>query len=936
MEENGMQYKHIFAAVVISLLAAACSFGETYVGEPSNRADINMGVTPWKFIQSDPVNAQNLTFNDASWSTVGVPHTWNDTNTFLNMDAGGNAGALDGQTGWYRKHFTLDNGYSGRKIFVEFEGAHIGTQVYINGTFIQGNSTVNPQATHVNGFLPFVVDITPNVKFGGSDNVLAVRVSTGAGWFNFPSFSNDFRFGQGDGGLFRPVWMHVTDMVHVPLNVFSVVNNWGTCVATMSATSASATVRVLTNVQNESSGSVTVSLTTKVVDSTGTVVLSSDDSHAVNPGACYVFDQTGTITSPHLWYPNASIYGKPYMYKVYHIVKVGGTTVDVFTSPLGIRTLTWDQNLPIFNGQPHYLWGAAGRYDYPALGTAVPAEQIWRDAKTLAECGGRFWRPGHSTCSHEFVEACDAFGIMIAQPSGDDEGSFMTANLALGTPHNDSLNEALKSECHRDMIVRDRNDPSILLWESANAPIDHNFDVTLRDTVVKWDTLMPRAQEDRGNDQSDMVVDQVIACSLDGCEGGLHCCIAPTKPAFGAEGFYTKGVRFDYDGELNFAQVYMQNWKYGKYVKAFGMCQWYMAESPGESGTGRNFACSMMDWNRIPKMLYKMYAACWIPYSVRPVVYLAHHWNRTGAISVNAFSNCPTVRLLINGIKQGSDQTPYPDTGNSNALFAHQCSWNVTWQSGTVTAQGLDVNGNVVCSDQKITAGNPDHIALSVATPVVNPATGDTFHITANATDAAFILATVVDANGNWCPTDSHIVTFSVSGPGNYRGGADQMVGPGGANYHSPGDPNLLAEGGMCKVAVRSTFTPGIVNVTATSPGLGQGTASFTVYPVPAPQPVSVRGTVLSGSHRTATALRIGTEGGIIRYYISQPASISFQILNASGKAVMRVAESVQARGWHSLVGRDNTANSSLANGAYVVRCTIDGQEIAKRIVMAK
>jgi hypothetical protein len=482
------------------------------------------------------------------------------------------------------------------------------------------------------------------------------------------------------------------------------------------------------------------------------------------------------------------------------------------------------------------------------------------------------------------------------------------------------------------MIVRDRNDPSILLWESANAPIDHAFDVTLRDTVVKWDTLMPRAQEDRGNDQSDMVVDQVIACSLDGCEGGLHCCIAPTKPAFGAEGFYTKGVRFDYDGELNFAQVYMQNWKYGKYVKAFGMCQWYMAESPGESGVGRNFACSMMDWNRIPKMLYKMYQACWVPYSVRPVVSLAHHWNRSGAITVNAFSNCPSVRLLINGVKQGDDQTPYPDTGNANALFAHQCSWNVTWQAGTVTAEGLDSNQNVVCTDQKVTAGNPDHIALSVAAPVVNPATGDTFHITANATDAAFILATVVDANGNWCPTDSHIITFSVSGPGNYRGGADQMIGPGGANYHAPGDPNLSAEGGMCKVAVRSTFIPGVVTVTATSPGLGQGTASFTVYPVPAPPPVSVLPSVAVHAHRAALDVRFKQTGAMLQYHLSGAAKVSFDVVDAGGKIVARVPRSLQTQGWHPVLGLP----AALANGVYLIRCIIDGQEFVKRMVVAR
>jgi len=90
--------------------------------------------------------------------------------------------------------------------------------VYINQTFIPGNSAVNPQATHVIGFLPFVVDITPYVKFGGSDNVSGGPGIHRLGLVHLSVFFGNFRFGQGDGGLFRPVWMHVTDKVHIPIN----------------------------------------------------------------------------------------------------------------------------------------------------------------------------------------------------------------------------------------------------------------------------------------------------------------------------------------------------------------------------------------------------------------------------------------------------------------------------------------------------------------------------------------------------------------------------------------------------------------------------------------------------------------------------------------------------------------------------------------------
>lgn len=256
----------------------------------------------------------------------------------------------------------------------------------------------------------------------------------------------------------------------------------------------------------------------------------------------------------------------------------------------------------------------------------------------------------------------------------------------------------------------------------------------------------------------------------------------------------------------------------------------------------RSFGSSMMDFNRIPKFLYYVYQAAWTPYSIKPVVALAHHWNRSGAVTVNAFSNCPKVRLSINGAAQG-DVAPNPPSASKGASadltetatdLPFQAVWNVTWAAGTLRADCVDANGQVVpgASNQRVTAGAPNHIVLAVEPPLVKP-DGETFSIQANGTDAAFVLATVVDAKGNWVPTASNLVTFAVSGPGTYRGGSDQLVTAGKPlTYHAPGDPELMAEGGMCKVAVKAQFTPGMVTVTATSPGLGMGTASFAVAPV--------------------------------------------------------------------------------------------------------
>jgi beta-galactosidase len=931
--------KKLLASVACVLfISAVVCYAEIYTPEASNRVKINLGETSWKFLKSDPANAQSPTVSDATWKDVGVPYTPNDDDTYVNGESGG--GPMFGNNCWYRKHFTLDNAYAGRKIFIEVEGAHVGCQVYINGIFIPGNSALNPQATHVIGFIGFVVDVTDKVTFGGADNLLAIRVGSAQGYYADPGFSLVFRFGQADVGLFRPVWLHITDKVHVPLNVYSVLNKWGTYVATTAATNASATVRIQTNVQNEGAADQAVTLTTKIVDASNNVVSSLANTQTVTAGQTYMFDQTATIANPHLWYPNNSTYGTPYMHKVYHIVKVGGTTVDVFESPLGIRTITWDANFPYINGHKHCLYGASARYDYPALGTALSPEVEYRDAKILANIGGSLWRPGHSSCSPGFVQACDDEGIMLIQPSGEGEGAFSSGAITANKI-------TLKLEIQRDVCVRDRNHPSILAWESSNADIDPAFADQIRALEHTWDNITPRAQSVRGGPQ--FAAGDLIACTVTGCEIGLKNGHA-LCPAWGAEAWGKQSARYAYDNEIAFAGEFVQNWRKNIQANCFGLCQWYLAETPGEAGNFlegpqgpqvRSFGSSMMDFNRIPKMLYKIYQACWVPYSIKPVVSLAHHWNRSGAVRVNAFSNCPSVRLRINGADQGV-KTPNPWNGTGTGIdqnttqLPFQCWWdNVIWVAGTLRAEGLDEGGAVVCFDEKKTAGAPACIALTVEPALVKP-NGEVFKIRANGTDAAFILATVVDAAGNWCPTASMNINFHTSGPCEYRGGTDQLVTAGqGFGYHAPLDSQLQAEGGMCKVAVRSRWTAGQVNITATSPNLCTGTASFMVSDIgDAVEHRQPAATYLTSS----PSFKMEVQGNILRYFISRTGSVAFDILNASGRVLKHVPALKCAQGWHQIGLNGETAAGFVKGvGVYFIRCAVDGtSQGVKRVVMIR
>jgi hypothetical protein len=281
--------------------------------------------------------------------------------------------------------------------------------------------------------------------------------------------------------------------------------------------------------------------------------------------------------------------------------------------------------------------------------------------------------------------------------------------------------------------------------------------------------------------------------------------------------------------------------------------------APGNSNAVRSLGASSMDQNRFPKLLYYAYEAAWTPFSIKPVVHLSGHWNySSGNVQVNAFSNCPSVKLLVNGVQQGSIETPNPwnsnDEGNQTETATQipfQTSWIVPWASGTVTADCLNSSGTVVATDSRTTAGAENKIVLTVVPELTKP-NGTAFEVTANGSDAAFVTATIEDANGNWEPLASDTLTFSVTGPATYQGGTQQYVstntdaystanstyvgGVPDAFYMAPGDPELAVEGGMTKIALRSQFTTGTVTVTATAPGLTSGSVSFPIVAVPDPR----------------------------------------------------------------------------------------------------
>lgn len=727
-------------------------------------------------------------------------------------------------TGWYRKHLKIDKQMQGKKVFLEFQGVNIGAAVYVNGKFKPGKTEVKQpgEVTHVGGFMPFVLDISDDVKFG-EDNVIAVRVSNANNsFYTYPGFGVYEGFGMAWGGIVCPVYLSFTDNVHIPADAAATDSRWGTYVSTISADSLKAKVRILTNVANDNSENKEVTLLTTIVDAENREIISRKETKSITSGKSILFDQTVEIENPKLWYPNNSPYGKPYLYKVLHNVEVNGKIVDSYINPLGIRVLTWDSAYCYVNGKKHLLLGFGHRNVYPALGSAIPTDLQWNDIKLIADCGGNALRIGHVPATKVMVEACDVYGIMVIQNSGDDEWS-LKGDTAI----------AYKKEYDRNMLIAFRNNPSIAVWESNNGIAKGTKIYSPKETydlVEELDFIQPRIVESRDNSDFWPTNKKIMIGHTNRYEK-IKGSPSINMEVYGAlwSGEKSWNIdRFDYENEKIFSNWFINNYLSDLDKHACGWIDWMLAETQGEAYTTylngkskqKSLGSSAMDGNRFPKLKYNIYKnALWISYKEKPGVVLQSSWNLSGIQAVDAWSNCPKVELFLNGKSLGT-RTPDART--------RRCTWEkISWQAGTLKAIGFDVQNKEICSDVRVTAGKTHHIAVNVENQLTKP-DGASFAIKANGSDAAIITAKIVDKNGNWCPNASNNLKFTVSGEGVYRGSYNFYVDrtkP--LSYHTPGDTELQAEGGLMRIAVRSTFKPGNVLVSVSGEGILPASVNF-------------------------------------------------------------------------------------------------------------
>jgi hypothetical protein len=804
-----MLYAIIGIAAASSLIPAQAA----YTPPSTNRVAINFNLD-WKYRQGDASGASAKTFDDAAWTTVCIPHStkWvtpEDKIAYLGMS-------------WYRKHFTLDNAYQGRKVFVEFEAAMQYAEVWVNGV---------SKGAHMGGYAPFTFDISGDVSFGTTDNVIAVMVNSNADQRWAPGEANTIDF-QYFGGLYRDVNLYVTDKLHVTDAVFAdKAGGGGIFVTYPNVTTGSATISIKTNVINENTASKSCTVVSDIVDAQGTIAVTGTAAATIAAGADNTFSQSMSLSNPKLWHPNT-----PNLYTLHTTVKDGSATVDYYTTRIGIRSIKWTHGSGItLNGQNCKVHGANMHQDIFGLGNAVPKRSIYYDVKRFKEAGLNFVRASHYPHNTIFYDACDEFGILVENSMTGWQRFYNT--------------DAFKNNTYKeikDMIRRDRNHPCVAIWETqlnessyttawatgannlakqefagaqmftCGTAADGNWGSPSTVSSVVWDVMIGASQH---NVRGATISQPVIICEYGSWD-------------YGGESSTSDVTRQSADAPLlvqcdNIQESVNNNRALSWFcADAYWVYDDYAGYVTAGYPASRLNSCGVVDYYRIPKHSYYFFQSQRDPNVIMPgvntgpMVYIANRWTAGSPSTVRVFSNCAQVSLYRDNTLVA---TKSPDNGTTTTSLLHPpFTFSLgSYSAGTLRAAGI-IGGVEKAWDTVKTPGSAAAVRL-------RPESSEPLE--AGGSDARLVWIDVIDASGTVVYGSSAQVSLSITG-GN-------IVGPAAVTMKT----------GQLATWVKSGNTPGTISLTAQSTGLTPVTLALNADPTSVPPslvPLRNAGTIKS------------------------------------------------------------------------------------------
>jgi len=385
----------------------------------------------WKFNKADVANAQQPGFDNTSWSTIDLPHTWNALD-------GEDGGTYYRGIGWYRKHCTIGSENSGKRVYLFFESVGITADVYCNGVSI---------GHHDGAYAAFCFDITGAVIFG-ADNVIAVKANNSSP-FVFAPLSGDFTQW---GGICRSVHLLITNPVHItPLDYASP----GVYLTPTNVSSTSSNLSVKTLIRNAGTTAKDVTVRATIKDANNSTVgtpLTLTQNVAANTTTNFI--QNTTVSNPHLWNGLAD----PYLYKVLVEVQTDGAVVDSINQPLGFRYYSVNSNTGFFlNGHYLDLRGAAIHEDRDHKGRAISDADRQQDIQIMIEMGCTWIRLAHYQHAEKIYDLADETGLILST-------EIPLVNLISATQEfSDNCQSQLK-----ELIRQNYNHPSVFFWGIFN------------------------------------------------------------------------------------------------------------------------------------------------------------------------------------------------------------------------------------------------------------------------------------------------------------------------------------------------------------------------------------------------------------------------------------------------------------------------------------
>ena len=397
----------------------------------------------WKYMQGDYTGAERTDYDDSSWETIGIPHSFSIP-YFMSKD-------FYTGYGWYRKSFELTAKDLKQQLFVEFDGVFQEAEVFVNG---------KKAGTHTGGYTGFYFDISSAVRMG--NNVIAVRVNNI--WkANVAPRAGEHVF---SGGIYRNVRLVRKSPVHI---------DWYGIFATTPDLAAhqgkSSVVRVCTDICNKTNKTMEFKLLTEVKDAEGRILVSVENEEKVEANSMKKLEQiTEAVNHPTLWHPR-----HPYLYKVVSSVYQGQMLIDRVETPFGFRWFEWTADKGFFlNGEHLFFKGVNVHQDQAGWGDAVTEAAMRRDILLMKEAGFDLIRGSHYPHAPAFSQACDEEGMLFWSEApfwgigGFRPDGYWDSSAYPVDKKDAQAFEASALQQLEEMIRIHRNHPSIVAWSMCN------------------------------------------------------------------------------------------------------------------------------------------------------------------------------------------------------------------------------------------------------------------------------------------------------------------------------------------------------------------------------------------------------------------------------------------------------------------------------------